>query len=124
MQLPLSHPSQPANLGVKAMDSSDWATGDRVDLAACSSTHSLKHSSKSSSTHLSENSSRHPSTRQSNQYQSVAHSTDLHAVSMGALTVLVPLGLLVSIIVRRKYRAMVLQRQIAALEKLWQLNCR
>lgn len=43
---------------------------------------------------------------------------------MGALTVLVPLGLLVSIIVRRKYRAMVLQRQIAALEKLWQLNCR
>lgn len=76
----------------------------------------------------------HPSTRpfkndvgisvgKSAGYQPVAQQTDSHAVAMGALTVLVPLGLLLSIVAHRRLRTTVLQRRIAALEKLWRLNC-
>ncbi|NJO79970.1 MAG: hypothetical protein HC827_16610 [Cyanobacteria bacterium RM1_2_2] len=75
----------------------------------------------------------HPSTRQfqNNAGQSpeafaehsTAHHTNFHDVAMGALTVLIPLGLLLSIIGYRWLRATALQRRIATLEKLWQLNC-
>jgi hypothetical protein len=56
-------------------------------------------------------------------YQPAVHQTDTHAVTMGALVVLVPLGLLISVVVHRRLKTTVLQRRIASLEKLWQLNC-
>jgi hypothetical protein len=56
-------------------------------------------------------------------YQPAAHPTDPHAVTMGALTILVPLGFVISILVHRRLKTTALRRQIAALERLWRLNC-
>jgi hypothetical protein len=78
--------------------------------------------------------STHPSTRQfkhsagqlteaSLTPQPAVSSANFHDVAMGAATILVPLGLLLSIVGYRRLRATALQRQIATLEKLWRLNC-
>lgn len=118
MQILVGHPFFQPNLplAVSQLPSSQAEVDLSLVASSQSSTYPFTHQLKNT---VGQPTQKSPETIK---YQPAAHPTDPHAVTMAALTILVPLGFVITILVHRRLKSMVLRRQIAALEKLWRLN--